>query len=84
MFAPGLGRLVGFDGQQARMAARFARRLRIAQDAEGGDVMTWFRYVRHADILAHEALGWIFVRDLGPPHNAYAVLMQWEGEGPPP
>jgi hypothetical protein len=45
--------------------------------------MSWFRYVRHADIPALEARGWVVIRDLGLPHAAYAVLMQFTGDGEP-
>lgn len=38
--------------------------------------MTLFRYVRHADIEAYEADGWVVVDDLaGTHHGYYAVLM---------
>lgn len=44
---------------------------------------SWFRYVRHADIAAYEAAGWLYAACLGPQHGQYAVLMQWAGEGEP-
>jgi hypothetical protein len=47
-----------------------------------GDVL-WFRYVRHAERADYEARGWVFAADLGLPHGAYSVLMQWAGEGVP-
>lgn len=46
-------------------------------------MIAWFRYVRHADIPAYQARGWIFAADLGPTHGQWSVLMQWTGEGDP-
>lgn len=46
--------------------------------------MTWFRYVRIADIPAFEAKGWVIAGDLGPTHGTFAVLMRYTGEGEPP
>lgn len=46
-------------------------------------MITWFRYARYADVPHYQADGWVVVRDLGLPHAAYAVLMQWMGEGEP-
>lgn len=38
--------------------------------------MNVFRYVRHADIPAYEADGWVVVDDLSDTHHGhYAVLM---------
>jgi hypothetical protein len=45
--------------------------------------MSWFRYVRHADVPALEARGWVVVRDLGRYHGTFSVLMQYTGEGEP-
>ena len=50
--------------------------------AMSGDVQ-WFRYVRHAERAAYEARGWVFAADLGLPHGAYSLLMEWRGEGEP-
>lgn len=46
--------------------------------------MSWFRYVRHADVSRREAEGWTLAGDLGPTHGYWSVLMQWSGEGDPP
>ena len=43
----------------------------------------WFRYVRHGERAAYEARGWVFAADLGLPHGAYSLLMEWRGEGGP-
>jgi hypothetical protein len=45
--------------------------------------ITWFKIVRHAERADYEARGWVFSADLGMPHGAYSVLMQWMGEGVP-
>ena len=34
-----------------------------------------FHYVRHADIDAFHARGWMVVGDLGPAHGRWSVLM---------
>ncbi len=47
-------------------------------------MISWFRYVRHADVAAYEANGWAFAADLGPTHGHWSVLMIWTGEGDPP
>lgn len=47
-------------------------------------MISWFRYVRHADRAAYESAGWVFAADLGMPHCLYSVLMRWGGEGEPP
>lgn len=46
-------------------------------------MISWLRYVRHSDIPAYKAKGWVLVADLGLPHAHYAVLMKWTGEGEP-
>jgi hypothetical protein len=46
-------------------------------------VISWFRYVRHAEVAAYERQGWTVVAHLGPVHGAYAVLMRWSGENEP-
>lgn len=46
-------------------------------------MITWFRYVRHAEAAAFEALGWVFAADLGSTHGQWSVLMRWAGEGEP-
>jgi hypothetical protein len=47
-------------------------------------MISWFRYVRHADAPVLAATGlWEVIADLGPTHGTYAVLMQFTGEGEP-
>jgi hypothetical protein len=47
-------------------------------------MITWFRYVRFADIPAYLALGWKWNgRPLHAPHGCYAALMEWMGDGEP-
>lgn len=46
--------------------------------------ISWFRYVRHADVPAREAEGWRIAADLGPTHGLWSVLMQWSRSGSPP
>jgi hypothetical protein len=47
-------------------------------------MISWFRYVRHADAPVLAATGlWAVIADLGPTHGAYAVLMQFTGDGEP-
>lgn len=41
-----------------------------------------FHYVKHYQRAEWEALGWVFERDLGPPHNFYGHLYKWAGTGP--
>ena len=36
----------------------------------GGGVISWFRFVRHAEVATYERQGWIVVADLGPVHGA--------------
>lgn len=45
--------------------------------------MSFYHYVRHSDIPAFEARGWVVCADLGPTHGSYAVLMRYAGEGEP-
>jgi len=47
------------------------------------EVITFYRYVHHADRPSYEAAGWAFAADLGPTHGQWSVLMQWTGEGEP-
>jgi len=35
----------------------------------------WFRMVRHEVVPDHLAMGWMVVRDLGPTHGHWSVLM---------
>lgn len=50
----------------------------------GGLAMTGvFAFIPRVLISEAEALGWTFVRELGPPHDHWSVLMQWIGEGEP-
>lgn len=46
-------------------------------------MISWLRYVRHADRPAYEARGWVLASDLGPTHGLWSVLMLWAGEGDP-
>ena len=46
-------------------------------------MISWFRFVPHDEMAAHERQGWIVVAHLGPVHGAYAVLMRWMGENEP-
>lgn len=47
-------------------------------------MISWFHYVRHADVPVFEREGWIVWRDLGPTHGLWSVLMKWTGEDDPP
>ena len=42
-----------------------------------------FHYVPHSRQKVFEDLGWVFDRDIDPPHAAYASLYRWGGEGEP-
>lgn len=42
-----------------------------------------FFYVPHHRQAEYEALGWVFERDLGPPHGCYSSLFRWAGDGAP-
>ena len=47
-------------------------------------MITWLRFVTHAEIGSFLAKGWTISDDLsGTPHGAYSVLMIWTGEGEP-
>jgi len=47
--------------------------------------MTWLRYIPHDDVGRYQAAGWSVSSDLAHTHHgAYAVLMQWVGDGEPP
>jgi hypothetical protein len=46
-------------------------------------VISWFRFVVHAEVALYERQGWTVVAHLGPVHGAYAVLMRWSGNGKP-
>ena len=47
-------------------------------------MLTWFKYVVHAELLIHLAQGWNLSDDLiGTPHGNYACLMLWSGDGEP-
>jgi hypothetical protein len=39
------------------------------------------RYVPHPLRNAYEAMGWVWVANLYPPHGHWAVLMRWCGDG---
>ncbi len=47
-------------------------------------MITWYRYVRHADLVHALIDGWRWCADLGHPHGEYSCLMEWAGEGAPP
>jgi hypothetical protein len=36
-----------------------------------------YRYVAHDDMPAYEALGWLWVADLGDYHGQWSCLMAW-------
>jgi hypothetical protein len=43
-----------------------------------------FQYVRHPDVPAYEAVGWIRRPGLdGTHHGRYSALCEWGGEGEP-
>jgi hypothetical protein len=46
-------------------------------------MITFWKFVRHPDVPAHEAQGWRVAFDLGPTHGQWSVGMQWTGEGEP-
>ena len=46
-------------------------------------MISWFRYVRHAEVPTYERQGWIVVAHLGPVHGAWSVLMCWTDKGEP-
>ena len=46
-------------------------------------MISWFRYVPHAQVSARERQGWVLASDLGPTHGCWSVLMRWAGEGEP-
>ena len=37
----------------------------------------YYKYVPHHQQKVWEEAGWVFERDLGPPHAAYASLFKW-------
>lgn len=43
-------------------------------------MISWFRFVRHAEVALYERRGWVAAADLGPVHGAWSVLMRWTGE----
>ena len=47
------------------------------------EIITYWKFVRHAEVAAHEAQGWRVAFDLGPTHGQWSVLMQWTGKGAP-
>ena len=47
-------------------------------------MITYFRYVPHAQVAAYEAKGWTKTGSLdGTSHGQWSVLMMWEGHGEP-
>jgi hypothetical protein len=43
----------------------------------------YYKYVPHHQQKVWEDAGWVFERDLGPPHAAYASLFKWPLESAP-
>jgi len=41
--------------------------------------VTFWKFVRHSQVAAHEALGWRVAFDLGPTHGQWSVGMEWTG-----
>lgn len=47
-------------------------------------MITWLRYVSHADIESFKVKGWKVSNDLsGTHHGCYSVIMVWAGQGVP-
>lgn len=46
-------------------------------------MISFWKFVRHRDVPAHEAQGWVVAFYLGPTHGVWSVGMQWTGEGEP-
>lgn len=58
------------------MEERKVADVEVAHPETGWRAMNVFRYVRHHDIKAYEADGWVVVDDLADTHHGhYAVLM---------
>jgi hypothetical protein len=46
--------------------------------------MTYFRYVRHADVERYLKRGWVEANTLLHTHHGrHAILMRWTGQGDP-
>ncbi len=43
-------------------------------------MISWFRFVVHAEVAGYKRQGWIVAAHLGPVHGAHAVLMRWAGK----
>jgi hypothetical protein len=43
----------------------------------------YYKYVPHHQQKVWEEAGWVFEKDLGPPHAAYASLYRWPHENDP-
>lgn len=43
----------------------------------------YYKYVPHHQQTKWEAVGWVFHKDLGPPHAAYSSLYIWPHEHDP-
>lgn len=53
-------------------------------DHGGCGMITYFRYVPHAQVADYTARGWTATYALdGTSHGQWSVLMQWEGFGEP-
>lgn len=49
-----------------------------------GQSFKYLQYVRHHDVEAFKAKGWVVSDDLsGTHHGYYSQLMEWRGEGEP-
>jgi hypothetical protein len=46
-------------------------------------VISWFRFVVHAEVAIYERQGWTVVAHLGPVHGRWSVLMLWTGKDEP-
>jgi hypothetical protein len=47
-------------------------------------MISWVKYVKHAEKEQHEALGWVANGDMGPIYGHFRILMEWTGDGDPP
>lgn len=44
---------------------------------------TYYKYVPHHQQKVWEDAGWVFEKDLGPPHAAYSSLYKWPHKSAP-
>ena len=48
------------------------------------DAISWHKFVRHDQIPAWEAVGWVVTQpDLGPVHGYWSTIMTWPNETDP-